>query len=227
MWTRKFQYWSTTTGRFINASIIHLRLIVVSQLFIYLPSPLMIDPPHTRDPNMTQICSQLPYLLPLKTLVVPLPPLLYPNNIHVLNKYLPLKGKVHRGYCCMKHGQKICYEKIRFYCSTCYDEDKKFYYCHGFYNISLVTTNCFLEHQHYMSLGYCLLFCLPPFHPLLYLLNFFCACFLPVTMITPCIVFVHCLNACGDNPVRHIGYTGNLHAYVRQLNKGMKIYITA
>ena len=57
----------------------------------------------------------------------------------------------------------------------------------GFPKISLVTGTYFLEHQHSMSLGYGLLLCLSPFHPLLFLLNFFCACFLFVALITPCI----------------------------------------
>ena len=74
--TRKFKRESTTTRQLMTASIIHLQLIVLAQLWIYLPSPLMIDPPRIREPNMPQICSQLPFMLPLKTLLVPWPPLL-------------------------------------------------------------------------------------------------------------------------------------------------------
>ena len=71
MLTRKLQHWSTTTGRFITDSIILLQLILVAQICIYLPSPLMIDtPPRIRDPDMPQICYQLPSLLTLKTLLV-------------------------------------------------------------------------------------------------------------------------------------------------------------
>ena len=67
--TRKFQHWSTTTGRFMNASIIiPLRLIVLAQLCIYLPSPLVKDPPNIRYPDMPHICSHPPSLLHLKTL---------------------------------------------------------------------------------------------------------------------------------------------------------------
>ena len=136
-----------------------------------------------------------------------------PKTLHVLEKDLPVRDLFHRGYCCRKHGQIRCYKNTRFYCSTCSDEDKKFYYCQGFSKISLVTRTCFLEHQHSVSLGYGLLLCLSPFHPLLYLLNLFCACFLPVPLITPCIVFLNCLNACDDSHVRQIRCTGNLHAY--------------
>ena len=37
-----------------------------------------------------------------------------------------------------------------------------------------------LENQHYMSPFSIWLLCLSPFHPLIYLLNLFCVCFLPV-----------------------------------------------
>ena len=117
--------------------------------------------------------------------------------------------------------RKRCYKNKMFYCSTCSDEDKKFYYCQGFSKISSVTRTCFLKHQHYMSLDYGWLLCLSPLHPLLYLLNLFCACFLPVPLITPYIVFVDCLNVCYDSPVRHLSCTVNLHARDRQLKNGM------
>ena len=125
-----------------------------------------------------------------------------PNTLHVLKKDVHMKGRVHRGYCCRKHGRKRFYKKTRFYSSTCSDEYKKFYYCQGFSKISIATRTCFLGNQHSISLGYGWLLCLYPFHPLLYLLNLFCACFLPVPLITPCIVFVDCLNACDESPVR-------------------------
>ena len=124
-----------------------------------------------------------------------------PNNLHVMKKDVPLKGRGHIGYCCRKYGLKICYKKTRFYCSTCSDEDKKFYYCQGFSSITVTTRNCFLEHQDTMSLVYGRLLCLSPFRPLLYLLNLFCACFLSVPLITPCIVFFYFLNVCDDSLV--------------------------
>ena len=121
----------------------------------------------------------------------------------------------------MKHGRKRFYKKTWFYCSTFSDKDKKFYDCHGFSKTSLGTSTCFLEQQHSMSLGYGWLLFLSPFHPLLYLLNLFCACFLPVPLIAPCIFFVDSLNACDNSPVRQLSCTVNLHAYGRQLKKGM------
>ena len=54
------------------------------------------------------------------------------NTLYVMKKGVPLKGRVNRGYCCRKHGRIICYKKTMFYCSTCSDDDKRFYYCHGF-----------------------------------------------------------------------------------------------
>ena len=108
-----------------------------------------------------------------------------------------------------------------FYFSTCSDEDKKSCYCHGFSRISLATRTCFLEHQHSMSLRFGSLLCLSSFHPLLFLLNLFCYCFLPVPFITPCIVFVDCLNECDEIPVIKLSCNGHLHAYERQLKNGM------
>ena len=146
----------------MTVSIIHLQLIVVAQLCIHLPSPLMIDPPlHKRSqyaPNM------LPYTISVAsekyvsnfTTPSDLPDILptyVPKTLHVRKKDLPVKGLVHRGYCCGKHVQIRCYKKTRFYCSTCSYEDNKFYYCQGFSRISIAIRTCFLEHQHYMSLG--------------------------------------------------------------------------
>ena len=133
-----------------------------------------------------------------------------------MKKYVPLQGRFSIGYLCRKHGQKTCYKKTRFYWSTCYDKKKKFYYCHGFYRISSETNNCFLEHQHSMSQFFSWSLCLSPFHNLLYLLNLFGACFILVTLITPCnmphiwsdwlfhivlfllSVIIHVITACSD-----------------------------
>ena len=76
MWTRKFRHWSTTIGSFMNASIIPLHMVLLAHICIYLSSPLMIDPTRIKEPDIPHICSQLPFLLPLKTLLVLLPPLL-------------------------------------------------------------------------------------------------------------------------------------------------------
>ena len=202
---------------------------------MHLP-PITIDyrspPPHKR-------VRYTPYLIPaaisvasenyVSTLTNPsglldLLPTDDPNTLHDIKKDVPFKGRVHGGYCCRKHSWIRCYKKTRFYWSTCSNEDKIFYYCHGFPKVSLATSNFFLEHQHSMSLRYGWLLCLSPFHTLLYLLNLFCACFLPVPMITPCIVFVDCLNACDDSPVIQLSCTGNLHSYDRQLKKGIILW---
>ena len=185
--------------------------MVVAQLCIYLPSTLMTTtPPHNR-------ARYAPYLLPdaisvasensVITLTTPsdspyLLPTYDPNTIHVLKEYVPLKGRVHRGYCCMKHGRIRWYKKTRLYCSTCSDEDKKFYYCLGFSKISLATRTCFLEHQHSMSLRYSWLLSLSPFHHLPYLLNFFVIVFflfqwsLPILFLLT--VWMHVMTAQSD-----------------------------
>ena len=115
MWTIKFQHWSTTTGRFINASIKPLHIILVSQICIYFPLPLMIYPTIIKEPAIPQICSQLPSLLPQKTLLViwsslsdspDLLPSDYPNTLHVIKKGGPFQFMVQRWYYCSKHGQK-------------------------------------------------------------------------------------------------------------------------
>ena len=112
--TRKFQHWSTTTGQFITASIIHLQLIVVAQLCIYLPSPLMIDPPPPKRaryaPNLLPGTISVASENSVSTVTTPsdFPDILPTGgqkNVHVLKKGLPVNGRVHRGYCCRKHGQ--------------------------------------------------------------------------------------------------------------------------
>ena len=117
-----------------------------------------------------------PYLLPTDA----------PTTLHILKKYVPLKVRAKIEYCWRKHGQIICYKNTRFYCSTLSDQDKRFYYCYGFSSISSKTRTWFLEHQHYMSQLFGWLLCLSSFDPLLYLLNLFFDCFLPVPLITPC-----------------------------------------
>ena len=134
-------------------------------------SPVMHLPPITIDdrPPPLKISRYAPNLLPstisvasensVSTLTTPSDlTYIFPTdgqkNVHVLKKGLPVNGRVHRGYCCRIHGRSRCYKKTRFYCSTCSDEDKKFYYCQGFSSITVATRTCFLENQHTMSLGY-------------------------------------------------------------------------
>ena len=141
MWTRKIQHWSTTTGRFMTASIIPLQIIVVAQLFIYLSSPLMIDPPSLKRfqyaPDLIPAAISVASENYVSTMATPsdspdLLPTDDPNTLHVLNKDVPLKGRFYIGYCCSKHGRIRCYKKTRLYCSIWSDNNNKFYYCHGF-----------------------------------------------------------------------------------------------
>ena len=166
-------------------------------------SPDFHLPPITIDdrPRPQKISRYNPYLLPAAIYVVSenyvsnfnppsdspyILPYDDPNNLHVMKKYFTLQCRVNIGYCCRKHGQNRCYKKKRFYWSTCSDNSKKFYYCHGFSRISSETRTSFLEHQHSISHCFGWFLCLYTFHPLLYLLNSFCACFLPVPSINPC-----------------------------------------
>ena len=48
--TIRLQQDSTTEGRFMNASIIHFQMIVVVQIRISLPLPLMIVTDHIKEP---------------------------------------------------------------------------------------------------------------------------------------------------------------------------------
>ena len=101
-------------------------------------------------------------------------------TLHVMNKDGPFLGRVKIVYCCRKHDKK-CYKNTRFYCSTCSDKNRKFYYCPGFSRINSEKNTCFLELQHYMShFQLIVVFVSPPSFGL------FCACFLPDIFITLC-----------------------------------------
>ena len=144
----------------MTASIIPLQLILVAHICIYLPSPLMIHPPtHKRDrytPDMLPASISVASKNSVSTLTTPsdsmyILPTDDTDTLHVMKKDAPYSCRVKIGYCCRKHGQKRCYKKTRFSCSTCSDKNKKFYYCHGFSRINSETRTCFLEHKCYMS----------------------------------------------------------------------------
>ena len=131
-------------------------------------SPAMHIPPITIDdrPRPHKRAQYTPDLLPtaisiaseiyVSNLTTPpdstdIPPSGGPNTLHVMKKYMHLEGRLHRGYCCRKHGRKRCYKKTRLYCSTCSDKNNRFYYYHGFSRIVSEARTSFLQHQHYMS----------------------------------------------------------------------------
>ena len=96
-------------------SMISLHMNLIYRICIYLPSYFMIYPARIKDPNIPQICSHMTSLLPLKkyvsTFTTPsdltdILPSDDPNTIHIMKKYVNLFGRVHRGYCCMKHDKK-------------------------------------------------------------------------------------------------------------------------
>ena len=131
---------------------------------MHLP-PITIDdrPPLPKRaryaPNLLPATISVASENPVSTLTTPsdLPDILTTVGqkiFHVLKKGLSVNVRVHRGYCCRKHGRIRCYKKTRFYCSICSDEDRRFYYCQRFSSINVATRACFLEHQHTISLGY-------------------------------------------------------------------------
>ena len=128
-------------------------------------------------------------------------------------------SRVYWGYCCRKHGRKRCYKKTRFYWFTCSDEYKRLYYCYGFLGIlqrqGLVSCNINII-CHNVLVDCCV--CLPS---ILYFTCWTFFFFLPVSLINHCIVFVDYLNACDDIPFRQLICTGHIHAYDRQLKKGV------
>ena len=66
------------------------------------------------------------------------------NHLHAMNKYDPYCGRTKIGYWYRKHDEIKCYKKTRLFCSTCFDKDKKFYYCHGLSRINSETMTCFM-----------------------------------------------------------------------------------
>ena len=78
--TRLFQWENLTIWLFINISIIPFQLILLPQLWISLPFPLMIVPVPKNDPGIPLIRFQLPFLLPLETMLVHWSPLPIPHN---------------------------------------------------------------------------------------------------------------------------------------------------
>ena len=97
------------------ASIIPLHMNLAVYIGIYLPLTLMIYPALIKEPSFTQICYQLPYLLPLynyfSTFTNPSDfPDLLPSDDH--NNIRVMRGKVFlvrakRGYCFRENEKKI------------------------------------------------------------------------------------------------------------------------
>ena len=71
-------------------------MIFVAHLLFYLSLPLMIHPTCIKEPVILQICFQIPSLLPLKTLLLILPPLMTFHNylsyfLIILTLHIPWK----------------------------------------------------------------------------------------------------------------------------------------
>ena len=113
----------------------------------------------------------------------------YLNTLHVMNKYLPFQGRVHRGYWCRKDGQKYATKRQGSFSSYALIRTRKFVIFIGFPGLfhrqGLSSWKINIIYHNFFSW----LLCLSPFHTLLYRLNFFCACFLPFPLITPCNIY--------------------------------------
>ena len=77
---KTFQPNSTMRGRFLPASITPLQLIVFAHLWIYLPSPLMIEPNRIKWHDIPPVCPQLTSLFSLKIMSVLLTLLIIQHN---------------------------------------------------------------------------------------------------------------------------------------------------
>ena len=104
----------------MTTSMIPLQLVLVSHICIYLPSPLMMDPACIKKSRYTQ--DQHPAAISfasansVNTLTTPsdFPDLLPsddPTTLPAMKKYVTFQGRLHKGYCCRKHGQIIYYNK--------------------------------------------------------------------------------------------------------------------
>ena len=171
----------------------------------------MIDPhPHIKKPAIPQICSQLPSLLPLKILLVIWPPLLISHIYFLLMiiilsmlwgktrlteagiKYDTVVGNMVKN---MLRKDKVLLLHMLWWRQEIllfsWDFQGKFRAKDLLLGTSMLYVTTFRLIVVFVSL--------PPFTlPV----ELFCACFLPVPLITPCIVFVECLNSFDDSPVR-------------------------
>ena len=204
----------------MTASIINFQLIVVAQIWIYPPFPLMIYPARIKEPVTSQIRFQLPALLPLKNLFVLWPTLLILHgsfsyllmiltiNINWRNTSLTTAG-LQEDTALGNMMKKRRHKRHGSITPRAMIKTRNLTTVMGFlgliprwglapWNINIVWNKD--------SVGFCVY--LPS---ILYFTccTHFCACFLPVPLITPCsnpYVWsawnVDCLNACDDSPVR-------------------------
>ena len=196
MWTRKFQQESTTTGNFMTASIIPFQMILVAQIWIYLPLPLMIDHPHKRPrytPDMLPATISVASEKYFNTLTTPsdstrllILPYDNPNSPHVTNKYKTYRGRVKIWHCSGKHDEKYATKIWDCIAPRSLIKTGKFITVMGFpglIKIWIIDSRSINILRNKGSLDCCV--CLPS---TLYFTcwTHFCACFIPVPLITPC-----------------------------------------
>ena len=190
-----------------------------------LPFPLSIVPTPPKEPGIPLIRSQMPFMLPLETILVCWPPLLNPYNflsqimtMMTLNipswaTSLAVAGKK-RGYCSRFHDGKLFFKKIVYIAPS--SINKRVYYCHGPNRMVSQLRNSFIEHPivyHFVLKIYVsasLLSIISLVGP--FFLHFFSYWFFYPTLfqsfilicskLTTCIVVIFFLNACHDSPPR-------------------------
>ena len=137
----KLPWDSTITGQCFTDTSTFSRLIVVSQIWVLLPGPLIIFPTQIKYRLITLIYYQITFMLPPKTLLVLLPPPWDSPIIHFpctgvpVTEHKIMKDKIGwdkqwRGYCSSRHDGKRCYKRSGFYYSMYYIP-KIFYFCCG------------------------------------------------------------------------------------------------
>ena len=109
-----------------------------------------------------------------------------PNTLHFMKKDATFQGRVHIGYCCRKYGQKDTTKRKDYINPHALIRTRSFIIVVGFTGLVKIQGLSYCNINILCHKFFCWFFCLSPFHPLLYLLNFFCACFLPITLIAPC-----------------------------------------
>ena len=130
-----------------------------AQLWIHLPLTLMIEPACIKYPTIPQICSQMPYLLHIKIILVIWSPLMICHISFLLMTRIlfTIWIKMWLSLVWWKEDtavgniyQIIFYKNTRLYFSACSDKNNKWYYYCGFSRINSETRTCFLEHKHSM-----------------------------------------------------------------------------
>ena len=229
----------------MNASMISFQKIVAAHIWIYLPLPFIIDPSHTKEPAIPQICFQLPFMLPQKILLVLWPPLLIIHNsfsylLIILTLTMPWR-KMYLTVSVWKEDTDLVKNYDKRYCKKwaytdphaliktrkvitvmgfqVYFRDKDLIHITStFYGPKMQIVGVFVSIISF-TLSVELVFVL-----VLFLFHWF----LPVSILVYALlgifklyIFADCFNACDDSPIRQISCTDYLHSCYRLLTMVM------